>query len=944
MSSLRPNGQRYIQWLTRLATATPWLTVSLALIFAGLAAGYTATNLKFSTSRNALASSDARYIKAYEHAKQDFGSLDYIVVVVEPPTLDRGKQFVRALSPRLRADSEHFQEVIDTIDTTSLDGKKLLYLSQEDLHTLSQRLDDTQDLIADLAFSPGLIPLLGSINQEISQALVSHLTGGLLGTATPSDNASDSTEATPGPPSTGLDISFLSTLFQEMNTALGTPKHYAFQSPWSRFFLDNDDVFSKGGYLTSKDDRFLFILVDDRTTQGGFVKHAAPLQKLRDHIADVQRDFPDVQAGVTGGDALNNDEMVAAQQDTMVATILALIGVSILFVVAFRQVWRPMLVVSMLIIALCWTLGFTTLTVGHLNILSVSFLPILIGLGIDFGIHLIARYSEERTRQPDFDSALQTAFCQTGPGVIAAALTTALAFYAVMLADFQGLAELGFLAGSGMLLCLLASFTVLPALLAIRERHLLVTPGVWQSFERDPLRGLMQHPWISSGVLIFVTLLGVILLPWPQFDYNLLNLQAKNTESVRWENRLHKGSGRSSWYALSVTKSLSDLRQKHSQFNALPIVERVESVASLLPEDQDERRLLVHKLGPYIDGVEGDWDHPEPVTFDALQTLLQKIRFKLQQDTKDWDPSKRPSEENLSAARTALIALQDRLNTTPPQIAQAALDQFQHHLMADFATKLNFLQTNINPSSITLDDVPAQLRQRFIGKSGQYLLQIFARDNIWERDAMETFVTRLQALDADITGPPVVAFHSIRQMQQGYARGGIYAFIVIIGIVLFLVRGLKPTFLALLPVAFGGLWTMACMALVGLDFNMANLIILPLFLGIAVDDGIHMVHRMQEDKQAAVSPLAHSTGKAIVLTSLTTMVGFGSLMAARHSGIFSLGLLSTLAVGCSMIAALVALPLVLHLLPGNIITQTQPSNPRPVPSETSVSNDIPSRS
>ena len=901
---------------------------------AGLAVWYTVTTLTFSTSRNALASSNARYIKAYETVKEDFGSLDYIVVVIEPPTLERGKQFVQALAPRLRADTQHFQAVIDTIDTTSLEGKKLLFLSPDELRTLQQRLDDTQDLIFDLTETPGLAPLLSSINQEISQALVSHLTSELLGTSKPSDTPSTPEPETPQ----ALDITFLSALFQEMDAALATPDAYAFQSPWSSFFLEDGEVFSKDGYLTSKDDRFLFILVDDRTTQGGFVKHAVPLQRLRTHIAEVQRQFPEVQAGVTGGDALNNDEMVAAQRDTILATGLALVGVAVLFIVAFRQIWRPMLVVAMLLVALCWTLGFTTLTVGHLNILSVSFLPILIGLGIDFGIHLMARYGEERAKQEDFDRALQTAFRQTGPSVAAAAVTTALAFYAVMLADFRGLAELGLIAGSGMLLCLLASFTVLPAMLALHERQRLVSPGVWQAFERDPLRGLMRFPWFTGGLIALITLLGMVLLPRPQFDYNLLNLQAKKTESVIWENRLHDGSGRSSWYGLSVADSLDELRQKKARFDALPVVERIESVASLLPDDQAERQQLVEQLAPYVEDVESDWENPEPVELDTLQTLLRKIRFKLQRDADEWTPSKRPSETDLTAARTALVAVQERLEAISPDAALAALSQFQQHLMADFASKLDFLQRNVNPTLITLDDIPLQLHQRFIGKSGRFLLQIFARDNIWERDAMQAFVMQLQTIDPDITGPPVVAFYSIRHMQQGYARGGVYAFIVIIGIVLILVRRLKPTLLALLPVVLGGLWTMACMALLDLNFNMANLIILPLFLGIAVDDGIHMVHRMMEDKRAATSPLAHSTGKAIVLTSLTTMVGFGSLMVARHSGIFSLGLLSALAVGCSMIAALVALPLVLHLLPDSAISTATP----PVSSEAAVPDDVPS--
>ncbi len=912
LANLGPSG---IRQLVRFATAKPWLTVTLAVALAVLSVWYAVSALKFATSRNAMASSDAPYIQADQEAGKDFGSLSYLVVVIEPPSLEQGKQFVQALAARLHNDTQYFKEVIEKIDSSSLDGKKLLYLKPHELRDLDQRLGDAQDFIYDLSEEPGLVPLLSLINQEISRALISYLTENLLGTSDSSSNDA------PGD-SQSLDISFLSSLFSEMHAALTAPAQYSFQSPWNSFFLKDDDLFSQEGYLTSKDDRFFFLLVDDRTQGGSFVKHNAPIRALRAHIAAVQRDFPEVQAGVTGGDALNNDEMVAAQRDTVAATLLALLSVAVLFIAAFRQVWRPLLVVAMLILSLCWTLGITTLTVGQLNILSISFLPLLIGLGIDFGIHLLARYGEERSGQDDFDTALQTAFVRTGPGVAAAACTTALAFYAVTLTDFQGLAELGVIAGSGMLLCLMASFTVLPAMLAIYERHRHVPAGVWQAFERDPLGGIMRIPWLTAGLIGLATLAGILLLPIPKFDYNLLNLQAEDTESVVWENRLHDGSGRSSWYALSIVDSLDELRRQTVRFEALPAVERVDSIASLLPEDQEARLPLVQQLADYVSEIDGDWANPEPVLLDELQTLLSKIRFKLQRDPKDWDAEKRPSKQALTEAREALRAVQDRLSAQDEATTTQILDRFQQHLLADFADKLAFLQDNVDPTPITLDDVPPQLRQRFVGKSGRYLLQVFARENIWEREAMQAFVKQLQTLDAHVTGPPVIAFYSIQQIQQGYARGGLYAMIVILGIIIFLFRRVKATLLALVPVIFGGLWTIAGMALLDLDLNMANLIILPLFLGIAVDDGIHIVHRMFESPRAAMAPLAHSTGKAIVLTSLTTMVGFGSLMIARHNGIFSLGLLSVLAVTCSLVAALVVLPLILRFLSVDSLTRS----------------------
>jgi hypothetical protein len=527
----------------------------------------------------------------------------------------------------------------------------------------------------------------------------------------------------------------------------------------------------------------------------------------------------------------------------------------------------------------------------------------------------LARYGEERARNRDFEPAIHTAFGHTGSGVIAAALTTALAFYAVMLTDFRGLIELGLIAGSGILLCLLASFTVLPALLAVSERHRRVHPGVWQALGRDPLRCLRRFPRTFLSAFVLLTLAGVLLLPLPRFDYNLLHLQARGTESVVWEYRLLGESGHSSWHALSVANSLSELYHKKAQFAALLVVDRVASLASVIPEDQNRRLPLVKALAPYVEDIPNTWNELESVDLDEVHFMLQKIRFKLQRKATDWDPTKRPSEAELTAARSTLLALQARLRTTPPETARNALEAFQRALMADFGAKLALLQRNVHPTPITLADVPEHLRQRFVSKSGRYLLQIFARDNIWERQPMQAFVTQLQTLDANITGSPVIAFYSIQQMQRGYTRGGFYALLVIIGIIFLMFRRPKPVFLTLIPVLFGGLWTMACMALLNLQLNMANLLILPLFLGISVDDGIHLVHRMLEDPYAATAPLARSTGKAVVLTSLTSMVGFGSLMVAHHSGVFSLGLLTTISVGCSLVATLVVLPVILHLLP-----------------------------
>jgi hopanoid biosynthesis associated RND transporter like protein HpnN len=901
---LRDVGQRGVWAIVRLSITFPWTTLGVGVVLAVLSVWYTATHLEFETSRNALVSQNAGYIKRFEEIDNDFYDLDGFIVVVEPPHLERGKQFINALVPRLRADTQHFSRVVDRIDTSSLEGKKLLLLSPEDLRTLRQRLQDAQTLLTDLAAAPGLQQLLTSINQEISKALVTHLTESFVG-------ASASSTAEPGQ---GLDVSFLSALFGEMAQALAAPATYVFHSPWASFFLKDSDILSQEGYLTAGNDRVLFVLVEDRPADSSFVKHAVPLQALRDHIKAMQRDFPDVQAGVTGSMALGSDEMLSSQRDTALATVISLISVGLLYIAIFWEVWSPLRVQITLQLAICWSLGWATLTVGHLNILSVSFAPILIGLADNLGIHLAARYSEERTAGHDFRTAMEIAARQTGPGIVTAGVSVILAFYAVMLANFPGLAELGFIAGSGELLCMVASFTVLPALFAVSQRYLRTRAIAWQAQERRPWSGLGRFPRLTLAGIGMLTLIGLLVSPLPKFDYNLLHLQAKGTESVVWENHLIEESDRSSRYALSTADSLAELQRKKAQFAALPVVDRVESLASMLPPHQEERQTLVAEIAPVVESVSATWENVEPIDVEELSTTLEKIRFKLQRPPTDWDPAKRPSEEALTAARTALIAVQEHLKTMPPATASQALDAFQRGLMADFAAKWMLLQQNVHPTGpVTLDDVPSYLRERFIGKSGRYLLQIFARDNIWEREPMRTFVSQLQTVDPDVTGPPVVAFYSIHNMQQGYVRGGIYALLTIVGLTFVHFRRLKPTWLALLPLGVAALWMIPCIALLGIQMNIANLIVIPLFMGMAFDNGIHLVDRALEPPRTASERATQSTGKAVVLATFTTIAGFGSLMVARHAGIFSFGLLVALSVACNLVAVFTILPLLLRL-------------------------------
>ena len=267
--------------------------------------------------------------------------------------------------------------------------------------------------------------------------------------------------------------------------------------------------------------------------------------------------------------------MVSSQRDTALATVLSLISVGVLYIAIFWEVWSPLRVQIALQLAICWSLGWATLTVGHLNILSVSFARFSSVWRITWAFtwrRVIVRNAlPAMIFVPRWRSARQwSGHCDCG-------ISVALAFYAVMLANFPGLAELGFIAGSGELLCMVASFTVLPALFAVSQRYLRTRAAAWQAKERR------SWSWSWPGRYPRLTLAGIgvlilisVLVAAPKFDYNLLHLQAKGTESVVWENRLLEESGHSSRYALSTADSLEELRRKKARFEALPVVDRVE--------------------------------------------------------------------------------------------------------------------------------------------------------------------------------------------------------------------------------------------------------------------------------------------------------------------------------------------------------------------------------
>jgi predicted RND superfamily exporter protein len=390
---------------------------------------------------------------------------------------------------------------------------------------------------------------------------------------------------------------------------------------------------------------------------------------------------------------------------------------------------------------------------------------------------------------------------------------------------------------------------------------------------------------------------------------------------VVWEKRLLGAAERSSWYAITVAANEEELLAKQKRFEALSSVSQVRSILDIKPEagEQERRIALVRGVRDAFEGMElGELPSPPRPDVPKLKTMLDKVKLTLRNKSAE-EAGKLAAE--IDVARNELLALIDALGSTAEKDAADRLAAFQSPFFEDFRDKFDLLRKNLNPTPITLADIPESILRRFVSPQGRYLMHLYSAKDIWQREAMAEFANQLRAADPAATGAPIIGSESIRLMAQGYLQGGLYAFSAIVIVVLLTFRGVRDTILCLSPVLVAAVWTLGLMGVAGIQFNLANLIVVPLVLGVSVDGAILMLDRAREEG-CATALLLSSASRAVLLSMLTTMVGFGALMVADHYGIFSLGLLLTLAVGSALVATLTALPAVLfYVFPGRQVAR-----------------------
>lgn len=858
-----------------------------------LAVFYTVERLQFSTSRNDLVGADKKYHHNFLEFKKEFGAQDDLVAVVESEDQEKNRQFVERLGARLDAETNLFSDVFYKGDLKVLGRKALMFLDEPMLKELHSTLSDFQPFLQRFGTASNLNSLFRLVNAQFVAAR-------------PEQNAENEAMVKALPA--------LTRIVSQASDALdrpGTPP-----SPGLAVLFGGGPETEQSQYITFASNRIY--LVTARALREDLNGDA--VDRLRTLVRQTQAEVPGLNVAITGEPVLELDEMNQSQTDTTVATIVSFVLVALIFIYGYSESGRPIKATLCLLPGLAYTMGFTTFAVGHLNILTITFAPILIGLAIDFGVHLITRYEEELRRGHTEHEAMEIAMVNTGLGIFTGCVTTSAAFLAMGATNFRGIQEMGIISGGGLIVCLIPMITMLPVLLLRGRQNVLDHAAPPQVDHRARIeRVWLDRPWTVLGLTVVSVVVCLQQLPKVRFDYNLLNMQSKGLPAVVFEKKLIDSANKSVLFGAVVADSLEEAMRMEGILTNLPTVGSVESMSRFLGIDQSGKLEEIRGIKQEVNRIQFAEMDLDPV---GVKPLGETLTFT--QGYLEWagNTVKKDGDEKLyqelRSLRTTLHEFVRKMHRNETE-ASGKLAKFQQALFRDVQETFQALRHQEDTGPVRAEDLPATFRSRFIGQTGKFLLQVYPKADVWQRENQEKFVQELRhALDPKqsnhpiITGTPVQLLEYTSLLVRSYMEAAGYALATIAVLVFIHFRSLAAVGLSLLPVLIGTLWTVGLMVWLGLPFNPANIMTLPLVVGVGVTNGIHILNRFSEEHSPSI--LARSTGKAVVVSALTTVAGFGSLVLADHQGIKSLGMIMAVGTAACMAAALTCLPALLFIL------------------------------
>jgi hopanoid biosynthesis associated RND transporter like protein HpnN len=831
---------------------------------------YAVATLGINSSEIDIFSKDLRVMKLRADYLENFPELrDPIVVVVDAVTPDLAHDGANRLAERLRSEPDLFPGVYQPDGGRFFDEHGLLYLSEPELQDMVDRLSLAQ-------------PFLSRLSRDQS-------IGGLFSMLNEAGEAATSGQ---------LEQSMLEDTFGAISRAIDS------------YLSGNDTPLSWQNLLAAeaadKERYRRFILIRPVVDFGRVRPAEESLLGLREIVSELGFDRgDDVRVRTTGTFPLAYEESNHVREQVTWAGLASLGLVTTILLLGLGSLRLVICSIVTLLVGLVWTAGFAAVAIGHLNLISIAFGVLFIGLGVDFAIHVCVQFSDQLGDGASPEAALRRAAASVGGSLIICTITTAVAFFSFVPTEFVGVGELGLIAGSGMFIALFTNFTLLPAMIlkfAARSRisSIGAVPGWVASLFALPIRRA-RSVLVATAVLAAGSLW---LLPDIHFDTNPIRVRDPSTDSVQVFNEILQDGDAYPWNLNVVADDREQAREIATRLEELPATRFALTLSDFVPTDQEEKLDILDEAALMLLPSLAD----EP---NITETTAAQVRSDIDELEKTLSAIlSGDHDEALTEASSHLLDSLRRLRANLDGEAEdsEALRSLRRVLFGSLPERLRLLHAALETGPVSLESIPEELKRRMTGVDGRVRIEVFPAEDLNHQSALEEYVSAVQSVDGDAYGEGLLIVESGYIVTRALMQALITAGIVIVLILAVLWRNILDSCLVAAPVILATILTVACSVLLGIPFNFANVIIIPLLLGVGIVYSIHMVHRVRGGALPDGNLLRTGTARAVLLSALTTMASFGTLGFSSHLGLASLGQLLTLGIALVLLCNLVMLP------------------------------------
>ena len=857
------------QWV-RLVSQMAWLVVLLAIVATGLALNFTARTFTIDTETRDMISSDAafnRHNNAFDAAFPQFE--DLIVVVIDAPTAEGAEMAADRLATAMAERPDLFTNLRRAGGDPFFRENAFLFLEIEALSALADHL-------------AGAEPLLGVLSQDMS------LRGLFTGLSQAIEGAAAIQNTAPLP-------QFLMAIAEQSEAmARGEPGALS----WRSLLSTDPAIISPRAFVTTHP------VLD----HGSLKPAERPIVELR-RLARTLGIGQDqgFSLRLTGPAALDHEEFDSVEIGGVTAGLISICAVAVLLILGLRSVALVIATITTLLIGLIWTAAFAMAAVGYFNIISIAFGVLFVGLGVDFGIHFSLRAREALGSASGKTAALRQAAASVGGALALSALCAAVGFFAFLPTDYKGLAELGLISGIGMFIALFTNLTVLPALMKLLPLAKPETGAPPRTSYNLIERLVLCYGRRVVFLALLAALAGLVAAPFARFDFNPLNLKDPESESVGTLLELTQDPNSSPYSIDILAPNMTAAENISAKVGALPAV----SYASFVPQNQEDKLAIVDDIAIFMGPALAPAVRASPPTAKERATALADFRRVLDalRAAGSADPALTAALERLAAA---LDGVASTVSGDP-----GTLIGLEERLLRHLPRALDDLRTALGAQEIGFDDLPETLRRDWMTPDGQARIQVKPLAGFADNAELRRFAEAVLAVEPSASGTPVVITEAGKAVVLAFHQASALAFVGILVLLIVTLRRLRDVTLVLAPLALAAAITAAASVALDLPFNFANVIVLPLLLGLGVASGIHLVMRRRHDTDQR-HLLRTSTSRAVMFSALTTIASFGSLMASGHPGMTSMGQLLTIAISSTLVCTLIVLP--------SLMARQDPSN------------------